>query len=115
MTIEIVDDNVAAGGAIYCCRLHKDVPPVAVCGDNDLAALGIKVLHYCPVPGCRSFQCDDGNETWDGFYTKFGVNTLPYIVPTREQRTLQHIFRQVFIQAVRIAILMDKRERGLPS
>lgn len=111
--VAIVDDSVPAGDAVYCCQLHKEVLSVAICDNMDLAALSIKVLYYCPARGCRSFQCDEGNGMWDRLYIKFGVNTLPYIVPDEEQRVLRHIMRYVFLQAVRIAILTDKIERSL--
>lgn len=96
---------------VYCCFVHKGTPSIVLKGDSDLISLGVKVLYYCPIPGCRSFRFDDSMETWENLYARFNINPLSYVVLTGEQRALQHFLRYLVNTMVRVAVLTDKEKR----
>ena len=105
--ITIVPDT-KVDDVVCCCLIHKETPSMVIKGDSDLANLGVKVLHYCPIPGCKSFQCDRDKETLNNLFARFGILPLPYVFATQEQRTLQRIFQSIFTLTIRVNILTDK-------
>ena len=108
--ITMVPDTIV-GDAIYCCSVHKKTSSVVIKGDAEFRYLGIKELYYCPIPGCESFQCDNGVGAVDNLSMRLGILPLPHMVATQDQRALQRILQLVFTSTVRIKILMDREKR----